>query len=56
MTAQLDWIEQASQRQQHAAERLQRMVDAKAQSFEIQDYRKRRIAALKRTRPQLVKS
>ena len=34
-----------------ARRRLQRMVDARRNSFETRDYRKRRAAMLKHTRP-----
>lgn len=43
-------------RQYLACRRLNKLVRARAQSFEIIDYRRRRTAALKATRPALRES
>lgn len=50
---QLDWIEASQQRVTAAQHRLQRIVDERRNSFELEQFRRRRAAALKHTRPAL---
>lgn len=47
---QTDWIENARRAHQTAQERLARHVEQRRSSFECQQYRRRREAALKHTR------